>query len=103
MIAQTGDLTDERRTGNFLLVAFPILPAFPRVATRPTGHDQNAQTVRLLKKFIAIEVPFQANGIQSHIANVGEVSIQPTRTPSHNHALLPTPPPNPPLPPIPLA
>src|SRR5205807_108745 len=69
MIAQTGDLTGERGGGHSLQIAFPILPALPGVAAGPTGHDENAQPIRLLKEFIAIKVAFEANGIQAHVTN----------------------------------
>ena len=90
MIAQTGDLTVERGGGHSLLIAFPIVPALPGVAAGPTGHDENAQPIRLLKEFIAIEMAFKANGIQAHVTNIGKVSVQSSGGPSKKHVLVPS-------------
>ncbi len=76
MIAQTCDLIAQGGGGNAILIALPILPALPGVATSPAGHDQNAELVGFFEEFVAVEPSFQPNGIEVHVADVGEIGIE---------------------------
>src|SRR5207237_3824748 len=76
MIAQAGDLIAQGSGGDPILIALPMLPAFPGVATSPAGHDENAELVGLLEEFVAVEAAFEANGVEVHVANVSEVSVK---------------------------
>src|SRR5205085_699668 len=60
MVAQARDLIAQGGGSDAILVAGPISPAFPGIATGPTGHDQNAQFVGFFEQFIAIESAFEA-------------------------------------------
>ena len=76
MLPQNVYLALERRSRDIALIRMPVLPAFPRVATRPAGHHQNPQMIRLFVKFLAIQPPFQSNRIQPHIPNIRQIRIK---------------------------
>src|SRR5436305_8513761 len=82
MVAQARDLIAQGGGSDAILVAGPISPAFPGIATGPAGHDQNAQFVGFFEQFIAIESAFEANGVQVHVADISEIGIEFCRKPT---------------------
>src|SRR5215472_6143516 len=82
MVAQARDLIAQRSCCNAILIALPILPALPGVAASPAGHDENTQLVSFVEELVAIEAAFQTNGVEMHVADVGEVSIEPRGRPT---------------------
>ena len=47
------------------------------VAAAPARHDQNSFAVRQIKKFLGLELAFQTDGIQTHVADVAELVGEP--------------------------
>src|SRR6202043_2928778 len=45
MIAEAGDLVDERGGGDFFGFGSPLVPVLPGVAADPAGHDEDAEFV----------------------------------------------------------
>ena len=76
VIAQTRDLIAQGSGGDAILIALPMLPAFPGVAAGPAGHDENAELVGFFEKFVAVEAAFETNGVEVHVANVSEVGVE---------------------------
>src|SRR5262249_16554930 len=76
MIAQASDLIPQRSGGDAVLIAFPMLPPLPSIATRPAGHDENAELVGFVEELVAVEAPFEPNGVEVHVTHVGKVSVE---------------------------
>jgi len=58
---------------------------FPGIAADPAGHNQDAESVGLVEEFVTIGFAFEADGIEPHAANVGEVGIEFVRVPAEEH------------------
>ena len=63
VIAEARDLIAQGSGGDAVLIAFPMLPAFPGIAAGPARHDQNAELVGFVEEFVAVETAFETNGI----------------------------------------
>ncbi len=46
------------------------------IAAAPAGHDEDALLVGEIVKFVGFQLPFQANGVQVHVADVAEFVFQ---------------------------
>src|SRR5580704_1966833 len=62
-----------------------MLPAFPGVAATPSRHDQKAPAVGLVEKFVAVDLAFEANRIESHVLDVVQVGVEALRGPAQEH------------------
>ena len=85
MVAEAGDLIDERGGGDFLGLGSPTFPVLPHVAADPAGHDEDAELIGLFEEFVAVGLPFQADGVEAHAADVGEVGVELPGVPTEEH------------------
>src|SRR5215831_14381609 len=63
MVAEAGDLLDERGGGDLFGFGSPDLPVLPHITADPARHNEEPEAVGLVKKFVAVGLPFQANGV----------------------------------------
>ena len=54
----------------------------PHIAADPSRHDEDAEAIGFVEEFLAIHFAFQANGVQTHVLDVGEVGIEPLGIPA---------------------
>src|ERR1700676_1394198 len=79
MAAQAVDLIAQRLLGDFKILRLPARPALPEIAAAPSGHDENTLVIGEIEEFPSLEFPFQADGIQSHVADVAKFVMQALR------------------------
>ena len=85
MAAQAVDLIAQRLLGDFKILRLPARPALPEIAAAPSGHDQNSFVVGDVEEFLGFELAFEADGVQSHVADVAEFVVQTLRVFAQHH------------------
>ena len=91
MAAQTIDLIAQGLLGDFEIRRLPTRPAFPEIAAAPSGHDENALAIGQVKEFLSLELAFQANRVEPHIADVAKFGMQALRIFTHHQVGRPAP------------
>ena len=85
MAAQAVDLVAQGLLGDFEILRLPARPALPEIAAAPSGHDQNALAVGEVEEFLRFEFAFEADGVESHVADVAEFVVQALRVLAQHH------------------
>ena len=76
MASHPENLRSQRVSSNCQVPGCPIFPVLPVIAAAPSGKDQDSQLVSEVEKVVRLQLPFQPNGVQVHIANVAQLRLQ---------------------------
>src|SRR6266404_3521959 len=76
MIAQAADLVGERGGADLVVLWLPLVPVLPVVAAAPSGHHHDAHAVGEVEEVVGLELAFEPYGVQAHVADVGELSLE---------------------------
>src|SRR5580704_12963856 len=85
MAAQAVDLIAKGLLGDFKILRLPAGPALPEIAAAPAGHDQDSIVIGDVEEFLSFELAFEADGVQSHVADVAEFVVQALGVFAHHH------------------
>src|SRR5256885_16101812 len=67
MPAQPTHLIAQRRSGDLVLLRFPLRPLLPRTATDPASHHENAKAIRLAEEAIVLVVALEPERVKMHV------------------------------------
>src|SRR6202795_4439840 len=76
MTAHPQDLRAKRLNGNAEVFWRPMGPVFPMIAAAPSCHHEHALLVRQVIEIIGLRFPFEAHGVEVHVANVTKFSLE---------------------------
>ena len=69
MVAQQEKLVMERGISNGFGRVIPLAPLFPIVTAAEPRHDEDSILVRKVKQMIRTQLPFEAHGVEPHVAD----------------------------------
>src|ERR1017187_7795397 len=91
MRAQWADLIMLRGLGDHAVLRLPSRPLLPMIAAAPPGEHENAVGVRQAEERIVLELAFEANRVEVHVADVLELGPLPREIRAQQHVGRPAP------------
>src|SRR5262249_31977702 len=73
--AQTVQLAGQGSLRDLMIFGFPLVPVLPVIAAAPAGHDQNPITIREIEELVRLQLTFEANRIQTKVADVPKLVL----------------------------
>ncbi len=89
-MAKAQHLRTQRCFGDLQIFRSPGGPFLPVIAAAPAEHDENSLLVGEVEEVFGLELAFEADGVEVHVAHHAELIAQPVAIGAEQHVLRPS-------------